>query len=1185
MSFEELAHSTTPDPAERVAPPGLVTASGGSCATEELAPDLAAPRGLAGIPASFAAARRGSSARGWRPGQPGLRCIPTALCASMLCFAQTNVLTYRNDTMRTAQNLSESVLTPATVQAATFGKLFTFPVDGLVDAQPLVVSGLTIANQAHNVVFAATENDSVYAFDANTGATYWRTSVLGTGETASDSRGCGQVVPTIGITSTPVIDLQSGPDGTIYAVAMTKDSSGGYHQRLHALNLATGAEQFGGPVEIRATYPGTGDNSNSGTVVFDPKQYKDRTALLLLNGVIYTSWASHCDIRPYTGWTIGYNENTLAQTGVLNFTPNGRQGAVWGSGGGLASDASGNLFFDIGNGTFDVTQNASGFPVMSDYGNAFVKVGLIAGVLTPLDYWTMDNTTAESNADEDLGSGGVLLIPDLTDTNGNVRHFGTGAGKDSNIYLFDRDNMGKYDSVNNGTLYQELPGALANGAWSSGAWFNGNLYYGGTGDVIRSFRMGANLLLGATPTSTSSVSFPFPGTSPSISADGAANGILWAMENTSPAILHAYDANNLATELYNSNQAAGGRDQFGNGNKDISPTVANGEVFVGTPNSVAVFGLLSPPSVTLSPASVGFPNQTVGSTSAVHAITVTNDGPNALSIASIAVTGANPGDFAQTNNCPLSPATIAVNGFCTIDVTFTPAAANARAAAITITDNGNGSPHSAILSGTGLPVPPNVTLSPSSAGFPNQMVGSTSGAVAIALTNKGPGALSITGIAVTGANPDDFAQTNNCPLSPATVAANGFCTINVTFTPAAANMRSAAITITDNGAGSPQSADLSGTGVASVSKPWPNGYTYRATFTVAASQAPGIQTNFPALISGTFADFATTANGGRINNTCAQTVGNNTTSVPCDLIFTSDAAGATPLNWEFETWVPATGAANIWVNVPNLSTGTIIYAWYGHPSVTALQTVPSTAWSNSFMAVYHLKENPAGPSPQMNDSTANANNATMNGAVLASQQQPGEIDGSLNFGGNTWAGLAKPANFSFDRTDSFSLSGWFKVASNSGGTLLSKFPGPPTPGWLLMQEAGSSAPGFQLILFGGTGGGGLSVETPAVTIGTWHYVVVTYSGTSSAAGIHIYVDGVNQPLTTLNNTLTASILNSSAAAINGRDGPTQMSTDTMDEIRISTKGVVFSPAWVTASFNNQSRPATFFTVATGVTNP
>jgi len=412
---------------------------------------------------------------------------------------------------------------------------------------------------------------------------------------------------------------------------------------------------------------------------------------------------------------------------------------------------------------------------------------------------------------------------------------------------------------------------------------------------------------------------------------------------------------------------------------------------------------------------------------------------------------------------------------------------------------------------------------------------------------------------------------------------NAFCTINVTFTPLAANLRSAAITLTDNGAASPQSVGVSGTGTAVVAGPaWPNGYSYQATFTVAAGKVPSAQTNFPTLISGTWADFATTANGGRIINTCTQTVGNNATPVPCDLIFTSDAAGTQLLSWEFDSWTPTTGAVNIWVNAPNLANGTVIYAWYGQPSVTTLQTTPSSTWSSSFQAVYHMKENPAGAAPQLNDSTANGNSATMNGTVLANQQQPGEIGGSINFEGNTWASLANPANFSFERTDSFSLSGWFKIASNSTGTLLSKFPANEIAGWALLQETGAAKPAFALGLVGS--GGVALASTPLVTTGVWHYVVATYSGTSTVAGMQIYVDGVNQTLNTLSNNLSASIVNTTTPEINGRGGANQMSTDTVDEIRISTKGVVFTPAFVTASYNNQSQPGAFFTVVTGLIN-
>ncbi len=471
--------------------------------------------------------------------------------------------------------------------------------------------------------------------------------------------------------------------------------------------------------------------------------------------------------------------------------------------------------------------------------------------------------------------------------------------------------------------------------------------------------------------------------------------------------------------------------------------------------------------------------------------------------------------------------------------------------------------------------------SPSSVTFPNQTLNTTSSAQAITVTNTGTAPVTIDSIAIGGTNPGDFGQMNNCPINPATLAANGACTINVTFTPSAANMRSAAVSI----ASSANSAaiGLSGTGVNAAS-PWPNGYDYQATFTVAAGQAPAAQANFPALISGTFADFGVAASGGKISNTCAQNLGNNSIPVPCDLIFTSDAAGTALLSWEFETYAAATGAVNVWVNAPSLGNGTVIYAWYGKPSVTTLQTTPTAAWNSSFLAVYHLKENPAGAAPQMNDSTANANHATLNGPVQAGQQQPGQIDGSLNFEGNTWASLANPANFSFDRTDSFSLSGWFNTPSNSPGTLLSKLAGgAPTSGWALLQSTGGSAPPqLSLALIGSGGSNSAIAETPPVSDGSWHYVVATYSGTGTVAGMQIYIDGVSQTLTTLSNSLTTSLVNAVTPAINGRGGPNQMSADSMDEIRISAKGVVWPAAWVTVSYNNQKHPATFFSVVTGL---
>ncbi len=508
--------------------------------------------------------------------------------------AQTgpNVLTQHNDQGRTGQNLAETTLTPANVNSATFGKIFQSTLDGLVDAQPLYVAGISIPNQGtHNLLIVATENDSMYALDADTGAQLWKVSLLASGETPSDNRGCSQVTPQIGITSTPVIAVKAGTsEGAIYAVAMSKDSSGKYHQRLHKLSLTTGKNVVAA-VEITAKYPGTGEDSQNGYAFFDPKQYKERSGLLLLNGVIYLSWASHCDIPPYTGWIMGYNATTLAQTSVIDVTPNGDEGAIWGAGAGLAADSSGNIYFLDANGTFDTTLNAQGFPVNGDFGNAFIKLSTTGGKLAVADYFTMFNTTSESDGDEDLGSGGALLLPDMTDANGTVQHLGIGAGKDGNIYLVSRDNMGKFNPQNDSAIYQELDGVLPGGIWSMPAYFNGQVYFGAVGGPIRAFQFTKAMLAG-TPASVTSVQFQYPGATPSISANGTTNAILWAVQNSSTAVLHAFSASNLAQELYNTNQAANGRDHFGAGNKFMVPTIANGKVYVGTPNGVAAFGLL-----------------------------------------------------------------------------------------------------------------------------------------------------------------------------------------------------------------------------------------------------------------------------------------------------------------------------------------------------------------------------------------------------------------------------------------------------------------------------------------------------------------------------------------------------------------------------------------------------------------
>jgi hypothetical protein len=428
----------------------------------------------------------------------------------------------------------------------------------------------------------------MYAFDSDAGTVLWMDSLNGAGETTSDTHGCNQVTPQIGITSTPVIDRNAGAHGTIFVVAMTKDASGNYHQRLHALDVTTGAELSGSPMEISATYQATS---------FAPGQYEERAALLLLNGTIYTSWTSHCDFGPYGGWLIAYKESTLAQSAVINVAPGSAgtgyasQGpAIWMSGDGPAADAAGNVYVLTGNGRFETALDINGFPTGGDYGNSFVKFSTSGGALAVSDYFALTNGLFESQNDDDLGSGGLLLLPDLTDSSGTVRHLAVGAGKDSNMYVVSRDSLGKFSATTN-NIWQELDGVLSGGVWSTPAYFNGAVYYGSSGGPLKAFTV-TNALLSGTATSQSATQFGFPGTSPVISANGTTNGIVWTYENGTAAVLHAYDAANLAHELYNSNQAANSRDQFGAGNKFIAPMVADGKVFVATTSSVGVFGLL-----------------------------------------------------------------------------------------------------------------------------------------------------------------------------------------------------------------------------------------------------------------------------------------------------------------------------------------------------------------------------------------------------------------------------------------------------------------------------------------------------------------------------------------------------------------------------------------------------------------
>jgi outer membrane protein assembly factor BamB len=517
----------------------------------------------------------------------------------------TDVATFKYDVSRSGQMPAETMLTLDNVNSTNFGLLHNVMLDGKVDAQPLYLSQVPLSGMAHNVAFVATEHGSVYAIDADSGTPLWQVSLLAAGETPSDTHGCTQVTPEIGITATPVIDRTAGSHGVLYVVGMSIDKSSNYHQRLHALDITTGTELFNGPAEISASAPNA-----VGTTTFAPGQYEERAALLLANGQIYTTWTSHCDAAPYSGWIIAYNASTLAQSAVLNVGPNSGAAvangtpfnmngpAIWMSGDGPGADAAGNIYLLTGNGPFEPTLDGNGFPGGGDFGNSFLKLTSTASSLTVADYFAMSGEVTESAGDLNLGSGGEMLLPDLMDSNGNTKHLIVGAGKDSNIYLVDRDNMGKFSATAN-TIWQEVdgqlpgnpPGFISGGVRGSPAWFSGTIYYGDAGGTLKAYSV-TSAKLSTGPTSQTAIAFAYPGASPVVSSNGTQNAIVWAHENATPAVLHAYDAANLAHELYNSNQATGSRDQFGPGNKFIVPVVAGGKVFVGTTNTLAVFGLL-----------------------------------------------------------------------------------------------------------------------------------------------------------------------------------------------------------------------------------------------------------------------------------------------------------------------------------------------------------------------------------------------------------------------------------------------------------------------------------------------------------------------------------------------------------------------------------------------------------------
>ena len=498
--------------------------------------------------------------------------------------ASAGTLTQRNDNARSGLNLQEVILTPANVNPAKFGLLFSYPVDGFVYAQPLYMPNVTIGGQVHNVLFVATQHDSVYAFDADMpGPPLWQTSFINPGSGITTvpflDVSCEDIFPEVGITSTPVIDPNSG---TLYVEARTKEVVGGttnYVHRLHALDIATGAEKFGGPVVIQSEVQGTGDGSVNGIVSFNPLTQEQRAALLLNNNAIYIAFASLCDVDPYHGWVFAYDAHTLTQVGIFNTTPNGGQGGIWN--GGPSADANGNLFVITGNGTFDGSAG-------QDWGDSFLR--LTAG-LALVDFFTPFNQADLSANDLDLGSAAPLLLPDQAV---GPPHLLVSAGKEGRIYLINRDNMGQFQNGSDSQIVQEIVGQLAFGGtgslFTTPTYFNNTVYFAANGDVLKAFSF-VNGQLSTSPVAQGATPFGYPGAEVTISANGSSNGIVWALENKVSLVLHAYLAANVGNELYNSTMNS--NDMLEGGGSFVVPTVAKGKVYVGTMSQVSVFGPLS----------------------------------------------------------------------------------------------------------------------------------------------------------------------------------------------------------------------------------------------------------------------------------------------------------------------------------------------------------------------------------------------------------------------------------------------------------------------------------------------------------------------------------------------------------------------------------------------------------------
>lgn len=517
--------------------------------------------------------------------------IVALMCASV--SAQVAVTTFQYDNSRTGANTNETILNPSNVNVSQFGLKMNFQVQGQVYAQPLYVPNLNIGGTTHNTLFVVTQHDQAYAFDVDNGQQLWHANFLLSPTIAlqissvssTDAENCTDINPEIGISSTPVIDLKTN---TMYLVAKTKETdlrtqASKFYQTIHALDIRSGVDRIP-PRRVVASAPGNGNGSVGGIITYDPLVEGQRSALLLANGQLYVSAASHCDKGDYHGWMLAYAAPGLNNTAVYLDTPNGHDGGFWASG--PAADADGTIFAATGNGDFN--GDSSG----TDFGDSVLRLSWAPSGFTLVDYFTPWNQATLDATDKDQGSAGVVLLPDQPGT--PHPHLLLQVGKTGDILLIDRDNMGHFNPVDNSQIVQNLPAAIG-GFWGAPAFWNNNFYFGGNKDVLTAFSYDpVAQRLSTTATSKGSEMFNHYGPTPSVSSNGSTNGIVWIIQSdraSTNAILRAYKATDLTQEIYNSTQNAD-RDTAGLPIKFSVPTVADGHVFVGTQSSVAMYGLL-----------------------------------------------------------------------------------------------------------------------------------------------------------------------------------------------------------------------------------------------------------------------------------------------------------------------------------------------------------------------------------------------------------------------------------------------------------------------------------------------------------------------------------------------------------------------------------------------------------------